>query len=95
MTQYSRILVLDGDTVLVKPLDGVFKDPGAQIRQTKEMSSYKPLDGEAPLPKTYLLASLSEVWDSTHEFPPKEGWLLPPRALDRRLQSLQIVPRDP
>lgn len=73
MTQYSRILVLDGDTVLVKPLDGVFKDPGAQIRETKSVSSYKPLDGEAALPKTYLLASLSEVWDSSHEFPPKEG----------------------
>lgn len=63
MTQYSRILVLDG----------VFNDLGAQIRTTKEMSSYKPLDGEAPLPKTYLLASLSEVWDSTHQFPPKKG----------------------
>ncbi|KAF2271254.1 nucleotide-diphospho-sugar transferase [Westerdykella ornata] len=73
MTQYSRILVLDGDTMLRKPLDGVFDDPGAQIRQTKQLDNYTALEGEAPLPPTYLLASLSEVADSTHEFPPGVG----------------------
>ncbi|KAF2714788.1 glycosyltransferase family 8 protein [Pleomassaria siparia CBS 279.74] len=74
MTQYSRILMLDGDSMLLGCLDGVFDDPGAQLLQTKQVvDDYLPLPGEAPLPKTYLLASLSEVWDSSHEFPPKEG----------------------
>jgi alpha-N-acetylglucosamine transferase len=75
MTQYSRILMLDGDTMLRTTLDGVFDDPGAQILRTKDVKSlnYTSLPGEAPLPETYLLASLSEVWDSSHAFPPGEG----------------------
>lgn len=74
MTQYSRILVMDGDSMLVRPLDGVFKDPGAQIQTTiKNHVNYTAIEGEAPLPDTYLLGSLSEVWDSTHEFPPTDG----------------------
>ena len=73
MTQYSRILMLDGDSMLLKSLDGVFDDPNAQLLQTKEVDNYTPFPGEASLPKTYLLASLSEVWDSSHDFPPKEG----------------------
>lgn len=75
MTQYSRILMLDGDTMLRSSLDGVFDDPGAQILATKSPASvnYTALPGEAALPSTYLLASLTEVWDSTHSFPPGEG----------------------
>jgi alpha-N-acetylglucosamine transferase len=73
MTQYSRILVMDGDSMLVRPLDGVFNDPAAQIQTTKQFDNYTALEGEAPLPSKYLLASLSEVWDSTHEFPPTHG----------------------
>jgi alpha-N-acetylglucosamine transferase len=73
MTQYSRILVMDGDSMLVRPLDGVFNDPGSKIQKTKQMDNYTAIEGEAPLPPTYLLASLSEVWDSTHDFPPKDG----------------------
>jgi len=75
MTQYSRILMLDGDVMLRSSLDGVFDDPGAQIMRTKSGPSvnYKPLKGEAALPETYLLASLSEPWDSSHDFPPMEG----------------------
>jgi alpha-N-acetylglucosamine transferase len=73
MTQYSRILVMDGDSMLLKPLDGVFNDPGTQIQTTKQLDNYTAIKGEAPLPPTYLLASLSEVWDSTHEFPPTHG----------------------
>jgi alpha-N-acetylglucosamine transferase len=73
MTQYSRILVMDGDSMLVRPLDGVFDDPGTQIQKTRNFDNYTALEGIKPLPPTYLLASLSEVWDSTHEFPPTHG----------------------
>ncbi|OAG12653.1 uncharacterized protein CC84DRAFT_1212168 [Paraphaeosphaeria sporulosa] len=68
MTQYSRILMLDGDTMLRLPLDGVFDDKGAKPLATKKLSNLVTLPGEAPLPQTYLLASLSEVRDSTHDF---------------------------
>lgn len=73
MTEYSRILMLDGDTMLRLPLDGVFGDPGAKIRPTKQLDNITQLEGEATLPSTYLLGSLSEVWDSSHEFPPTDG----------------------
>ncbi|KAF1828943.1 nucleotide-diphospho-sugar transferase [Decorospora gaudefroyi] len=67
MIQYDRILMLDGDSMLLKRLDGVFDDPGAQLLATK------PHPPNETLPETYLLASNSEVWDSTHKFPPADG----------------------
>ncbi|KAL5115571.1 hypothetical protein ACEQ8H_006547 [Pleosporales sp. CAS-2024a] len=73
MTQYSRILVMDGDSMLLHPLDGIFNDPATKIQTTKQLDNYTAIKGEAPLPPTYLLASLSEVWDSTHDFPPTHG----------------------
>ncbi|KAL1801567.1 hypothetical protein ACET3X_001909 [Alternaria dauci] len=66
MTQYDRIVVMDGDSMLLKNLDPVFDDPAAQILATKPSN-------DTNLPSTYLLASNSEVWDSTHTFPPTHG----------------------
>ncbi|KAF1975011.1 nucleotide-diphospho-sugar transferase [Bimuria novae-zelandiae CBS 107.79] len=73
MTQYSRILMLDGDTMLRQPLHGVFDDQGAKIRPRQQLENMPVLKGEASLPPEYLLGSLSEVWDSNHDFPPKDG----------------------
>ncbi|KAF2854368.1 glycosyltransferase family 8 protein, partial [Plenodomus tracheiphilus IPT5] len=67
MTQYERILVLDGDSMLLHPLDGVFDDPAAQLQGT---GTHKDEDGHPPMPSTYLLAGLSEIHDSNHDFPP-------------------------
>jgi alpha-N-acetylglucosamine transferase len=67
MLQYDRILMLDGDSMLLKSLDGVFDDPHAHPLRTK------PHAANETLPETYLLASNSEVWDSTHTFPPADG----------------------
>lgn len=73
MTQYSRILMLDGDTMLRRPLDGVFDDRGAKVGSSKQIKNHITLDGEAPLPRNYLLGSLSEVGDSAHDFPPNDS----------------------
>ena len=51
--------------MLLKSLDGVFDDPHAHPLRTKPSNE--------TLPETYLLASNSEVWDSTHQFPPADG----------------------
>ena len=67
MLQYDRILMLDGDSMLLKSLDGVFDDPHAHPLRTK------PHAKNETLPETYLLASNSEVWDSSHAFPPTDG----------------------
>lgn len=66
MTQYKRILMLDGDSMLLHPLDPIFDDPAAQIQITQEHE--KPTNLSA-LPETYLLASLAEPTDSRHSFP--------------------------
>lgn len=73
MVQYSRVLMLDGDTMLRLPLDGIFSDQGAKMQKTKQLDNITALEGEAPLPPRYLLGSLCEVWDSTHDFPPRDG----------------------
>ncbi|KAL6707317.1 hypothetical protein ACN47E_004305 [Coniothyrium glycines] len=81
MTQYDRILMLDSDVMLLHPLDGVFDDPAAQIRptvdededrefpETNNPTKFTPIEG-IELPSTYLLASLSEIDNSNHDFPP-------------------------
>ena len=64
MTQYGRILMLDG----------VFDDPAAQVREVYVPEDYKPPEGVAPLPKTYLMAGKPEVhcWHVQHGFPPRK-----------------------
>lgn len=57
-TQYTRCLLLDGDTLLNHPLDGVFDDPSTQFTTTRPSTS--PID-TAPLPETYLFASIPEA----------------------------------
>ena len=74
MTQYNRILLLDGDSMVRAPLDPVFDDPHAKLLKTKDPKDvgYEAQPGEAPLPETYLLISGSEVWDSNHATPPTD-----------------------
>ncbi|KAF1994480.1 glycosyltransferase family 8 protein [Amniculicola lignicola CBS 123094] len=68
MTEYSRILMLDGDMILQSNLDGIFDDPGAQILKTKQNIEH-PSD-ENDLPDEYLLASMGEVESPKHDYPP-------------------------
>ncbi|KAF2712835.1 glycosyltransferase family 8 protein [Pleomassaria siparia CBS 279.74] len=76
MTQYNRVLLLDGDTLLRSRLDGVFDDPAAQILNVlpARKKKHQRLEGEAPLPSTYLMAGKFEVhcWNTQHDFPPKK-----------------------
>ncbi|KAF2004412.1 glycosyltransferase family 8 protein [Amniculicola lignicola CBS 123094] len=68
LTEYSRILMLDGDMILQHNLDGIFDDPAAEVRKTKKDIDY-PND-ENELPEEYLLASIGEVAGADHDFPP-------------------------
>jgi hypothetical protein len=53
-------------------LDGIFDDPETQRKHTldKTVANFTQLEGEAPLPESYLLASLPETSDSNHDCPP-------------------------
>lgn len=67
MVQYDRILMLDADSMLLKTLDPVFDDPAVHLLATTNPSDTTT---NTTLPSTYLIASNSEVWNSTHSFPP-------------------------
>lgn len=68
LEQFDRICFLDGDTVLAKPLDGVFQDPAVASRKSLGVES-ATFDDEAPIPETYVFAGMTEVWQN-HSFPP-------------------------
>lgn len=71
MTQYSRVLLLDGDVILREPIDGVFDDPGAQLRRTQHQHLTPLLkEHKFALPDTYLLGGIGETTNWEHPFPP-------------------------
>lgn len=58
-TQFERICLIDGDTVLMDNIDGVFDDPAVKMQHTL----HKPeavKDDEAPLPSEYAFATTAE-----------------------------------
>ena len=69
MTEYSRVLLLDGDTVLQRPLDGVFDEPNAQVIPSLNNITDLPAD-EGSVPPHYLLASTGEIPNADHKYPP-------------------------
>jgi alpha-N-acetylglucosamine transferase len=74
LTEYDKVLLMDGDSMLRSSLDGVFEDPATRPQKTDfHHPNATVLDGQKPFPETYVLAAGSEVWDSTHEFPPFHG----------------------
>jgi alpha-N-acetylglucosamine transferase len=68
LIDHDRILFLDADTFLFKPLDGMFDDPAAQTRDTLQQTKVKPDEGR--LPAKYLFATTAEVMHTTHSYPP-------------------------
>ncbi|KAF2183185.1 glycosyltransferase family 8 protein [Zopfia rhizophila CBS 207.26] len=69
MVEYERILMLDGDTILNKPFDDIFKDSGSQMVSTLPAKSLRK-DDEPEIPPQYLLASVGETKNPNHTFPP-------------------------
>lgn len=76
MTQYSRILLLDGDIILRGRIDGIFDDPGAQFRPTlrdANRTAVIPQNTTDPIPELpdkYVIAGLGETAHAFHPFPP-------------------------
>jgi len=69
LTQFELICFLDGDTVLNRPLDGVFLDPAASTPQKTLNRPEKLKNDEAPLPETYTFAGQPEM-NRLHSYPP-------------------------
>jgi alpha-N-acetylglucosamine transferase len=58
-TQFERICLIDGDTVLMDNIDGVFDDPAVKLLDTQRKAKAVK-DDEAPLPSEYAFASTAE-----------------------------------
>ncbi|CDR99895.1 uncharacterized protein SPSC_02094 [Sporisorium scitamineum] len=70
-TQYERVLFIDNDMILSKPLDDLFQQPESIVRQTLHNASAIKAD-EGPLPSEYLWSPIPEI-EAGHEFPLKQG----------------------
>lgn len=69
LTQYDRILFLDSDTFLLKPIEGIFDDPAAGAQSSLNNTAEIKTD-ELSLPQTYVFASHPEVLHTDHPYPP-------------------------
>ena len=68
LTQFERICMLDGDTVLAAPLDCVFDDPAVTQQQTLSKPEGVKAD-EGAIPSSYSFAGVPEM-NREHGFPP-------------------------
>lgn len=73
LTAFDRILYLDGDMLLTRPLDGIWLERAAQPRATRRGHPRNLRSDEAPLPETYLLAGIGDIGGADHAFPPPAG----------------------
>lgn len=89
ITEYSRILFLDADTMVMSPLDGIFQDPDVVTLDPTLLSRKEEIRvDEAPLPSQWLFAARSDnafLGERRHPVPPLQTttfsagfWLVAP-----------------
>lgn len=71
LTDYDLIALLDADTILTRPLDGVFSDP-AVVEQHAATDTRAIRGDEGQLPDTYVFAGQPEV-SRDHGYPPEDA----------------------
>jgi alpha-N-acetylglucosamine transferase len=72
LVQYEKVLLLDADHVIVKPLDGIFQDPATEIVPNLGNPEYVQAD-EAAQPAQYLMAGNSGPGQIEHPYPAPRG----------------------
>lgn len=72
MTQFKRVIFLDCDTVLLKPMDDILDEPNMKIQKTIKNDSIVRM-GNLPPPPSYLFAGSADVYTVKHHWP-----LIPP-----------------
>jgi alpha-N-acetylglucosamine transferase len=69
LTQFEKVLLLDCDIVLFRPLDALFEEPETQMRYNLNAKK-NTKDDEGPQPKKYILAAdASPLGGDTHPYP--------------------------
>ncbi|KAL2859094.1 nucleotide-diphospho-sugar transferase [Aspergillus pseudodeflectus] len=61
MTTYDKIAFLDADSILFRPVDGIFTDPTTAIRKTKPDPN-QTVPTLSALPSTYMIAGIHDSW---------------------------------
>jgi len=72
LVQYEKILLLDADHVIVKPLDGVFDDPATDILSNLGKQE-NVRDDEGQQPTKYMMAGNSGPYEADHPYPAPRG----------------------
>jgi len=72
LVQYEKILLLDADHVIVKPLDGVFEDPATEV--VSNLGKTENIhDDEGLQPRTFMMAGNSGPYEADHPYPAPRG----------------------
>ncbi|RDW82817.1 glycosyltransferase family 8 protein [Coleophoma cylindrospora] len=72
LIQYEKVLLLDSDHVVVKPLDGIFQDPATD--DTSNLGKVENIrDDEGVQPSTYVMAGNSGPREAPHPYPSERG----------------------
>ncbi|KAL6713674.1 hypothetical protein ACLMJK_009139 [Lecanora helva] len=71
LTNYTKLLYLDSDMLITRPLHGIFADPATTITPILENATTIP--GEAPLPTSYMLAAQAQQTAREHPYPPLQS----------------------
>ncbi|KAL2822641.1 nucleotide-diphospho-sugar transferase [Aspergillus granulosus] len=70
MTAYDKIAFLDADSIIFRPVDGIFTDSTTVIQKTKPGDN-KTVPSLSVLPSTYMIAGIHDSWVETN-LPPTE-----------------------
>ncbi|KAL3425302.1 glycosyl transferase family 8 [Phlyctema vagabunda] len=73
MYQYDKVLFLDSDTLITRPMDDIFDDPAAQEQKNLGGIGKKAPDDEGKQPETYIFAGNAGSGGYAHPYPPPKG----------------------
>jgi alpha-N-acetylglucosamine transferase len=59
---YEKVLYLDTDTVLTRPIDGIFDEAGTVKKHSKTEFGFVR-DDEGEIPSSYIFAAVGETTD--------------------------------
>jgi alpha-N-acetylglucosamine transferase len=89
LVQFDKILLLDSDIVIVKPLDAIFEDSSAEVQQSLDDTN-KIHQDESPQPSSYLLAAAGDT-DRDHGLNAGFVLLQPSREMYQHYLSIAAI----
>ena len=72
LVQYEKVLFMDSDMLINRPLDGIFQDPSTTVMETLNVSTPANVEEGQP-PPAYAFAGNPEAFTTEHDWPPPDG----------------------